>query len=107
MNTIGMTTEQWWEYLDTKPEGDPTEWLNNILEAYQKRYIDYMLAWKAVAEYKALKNEYFSQAHHVYLLIEKREKQEDVGRAIAYKQQLKEKGFSELQADLTIGDLRE
>lgn len=102
-----MTNEEWWQYLDTKPTGEPTEWINDICTAFRRNYIDYLLAWKALREYVEAAPEYSAQTWEAIRIIGKKEKQDDIARAINYKISLKEKGFSELQGDISIGDLKE
>ena len=79
-----MDAIAWQQYLNTIPDGDPTEWLGDILAAFKKQKIDFIDARLSLQKYIALENEYMQDAIFANGLLDKEDKIQDMQRARAY-----------------------
>lgn len=79
-----MKDIDWKQYLDTLPDGDPTEWFADILAAFQKQWIDYTDAYLAVQKYSNLGNHFQGIAIYTIEKIQEEDKRQDWVRAMQY-----------------------
>lgn len=83
MNT-GMKNIDWKQYLDTLPDGDPTEWFADILSAFKKQWIDYVDAYLAVQKYSNLGNQFQQAAIDTIKKLKAEDVRQDIVRATVY-----------------------
>jgi hypothetical protein len=91
MNKLNMTTEDWKQYLSTRPDGDPKEYFDNILAAFKKGFIDYADAHLATQQYESENPEWQAMSGRYYTAVQMEEKRQDRSRAISYKELQRQK----------------
>jgi hypothetical protein len=84
-----MKDIDWKHYLSVAPDGNPTEWLNDIFNAFCKQWIDYFDAYLTVQNYRNLGNEFADLAAMFVQKIQDEERRQDMTRARIYKEQNK------------------
>lgn len=81
---LHMTPEQWRQYLDTPPDGNPKEWFDNILAAFKAGWIDYFDAHLACVKYESENPEWHAMSGRYYTAVQVEEKRQDHMRAVKY-----------------------